>query len=95
MKHPDKRRIVHHRGRATKDRCLRIFRRLSEYLDGELSPRLSKKIDRHMKGCANCCAFFNTFKKTVALCKTAPARPVPENVRARLLRLIRLEAGIV
>ncbi len=73
----------------TRARCLKIFRRLSAYLDGDLRPNLCKEIERHMKGCDNCCAFFNTFKKTVELCKTHRGRPIPMRIRRQSLMVIR------
>jgi len=32
--------------------CRELFERLSEYLDGELSPDICQEISRHMEGCA-------------------------------------------
>lgn len=81
------------RKKSKQGHCLQIFRRLSEYLDGELSRERCKEINRHMKGCSNCCAFFNTFKKTVELCKRAPGRRVSNSVRTRLFRRLEKEAG--
>jgi anti-sigma factor RsiW len=74
-------------------RCLRIFRNLSAYLDGELSPAFCREIRRHMKGCGNCCAFLNTLKATVELCRRKPAPSLPPSSRKKILRRIRREAA--
>jgi anti-sigma factor RsiW len=86
---PKKRPAVHRHG--TRAHCLAIFGRLSEYLDGELDARRSAEINRHLKKCINCCAFFNTFKRTVELCRRTPRRSVPKRVRERLIERLEME----
>jgi RNA polymerase sigma-70 factor (ECF subfamily) len=88
MKRPKRKRVISTHRKLKRGHCLRIFRRLSEYLDGEISSNLCKEIERHLKGCANCCAFFNTFKKTVELCKSSPPRSLPKRVRMKLLQQV-------
>jgi anti-sigma factor RsiW len=64
-------------------KCLRLFARLSEYLDGELSARDCKAIRKHMEGCANCQGFLKTLEKTVDLCRRYPAQDVPKPIKAQ------------
>jgi RNA polymerase sigma-70 factor (ECF subfamily) len=69
--------------------CRDIFRRLSEYLDGDLTPELCERIRRHLAVCPNCGAFTNTLRKTVELCRKLPQQPVPPDVRRKLRATIR------
>ena len=64
-------------------KCLGLFARLSEYLDGELLARESQAIRKHMDGCTNCQGFLKTLEKTVALCKQYPSQDVPKPIKAQ------------
>jgi anti-sigma factor RsiW len=82
---------IHRHDRAG---CLRIFRRLSDYLDGELPKNLCRMIERHLKGCPSCCSFLNTFRKTIELCrKSASAPSLSQSRRNRILRWLKRQAG--
>ena len=64
-------------------KCLRLFARLSEYLDGELSKRDCQAIRKHMEGCTNCQGFLRTLEKTVQLCRKYPADDVPPPIKSQ------------
>lgn len=70
--------------------CSGVFARLSEYLDGELSPEICEKMRAHIEDCAPCVEFVNSLQKTVDLTKspalkdTAPS-PITEECRSALL----------
>jgi anti-sigma factor RsiW len=85
MKKPVRKKTSSIRSESARARCLRIFERLSEFLDGEMNAKRRGLMDRHLKDCINCCAFFNTFKKTVALCRRNPRRRVSPRVRRQLM----------
>ena len=65
-------------------RCMDIFARLSEYLDGELPEDLCERIDGHMDGCQPCQVFLESLKRTVKLVEADEAREMPEEVRQAL-----------
>ncbi len=70
--------------------CSGVFARLSEYLDGELSPEICQKMKAHIEGCAPCVEFVNSLKKTMALTKSpalkdASPSPLTEECRNALL----------
>jgi anti-sigma factor RsiW len=91
MKKPVHKKRGSGRGQSKRTRCLAIFSRLSEYLDGELDAGRSAQINRHMKNCVNCCAFFNTFKKTVDLCRRSPRGRLSKRIRERLFERLETE----
>jgi anti-sigma factor RsiW len=64
---------------------------LSEYVDGELDPALCAEIERHMAECENCQIMVDTLRKTIILYRAAGHRPVPEEVKARLYAVLRME----
>jgi anti-sigma factor (TIGR02949 family) len=64
--------------------CRELFERLSEYLDGELSPEICAQIRRHMDGCDPCINFAKTLRKTADLCRHLPTHKVPPDLAANL-----------
>ena len=69
-------------------RCKRIFIMLSGYLDGELSTKNCRQLERHLKGCQPCIAYLESLRTTVEACRRyqAPRAPAPsQQVRGALL----------
>jgi len=64
--------------------CLKLFARLSEYLDNELDHVTCQEIERHMADCPPCQACLATLKRTVALCKNMADQPVPQELSLKL-----------
>lgn len=54
-----------HRHNPVDPSCLEVFERLSEYLDGELSPQDCAEIQEHIKECEPCVAFVESLKKSI------------------------------
>jgi anti-sigma factor RsiW len=65
-------------------KCQDILKELSEYVDGELDPRLCEELERHMEDCHPCLVFVNTLKKTISLYKYASSEALPKEVHLRL-----------
>ena len=65
-------------------KCKDILAKLSEYIDGELDPKLCLDLEQHMKDCHPCLVFVNTLKKTITLYKYASTEPLPKEVHIRL-----------
>lgn len=66
-----------HEHRAVDPSCREVFERLSEYLDGELSPQDCAHIQEHIKDCAPCVAFVESLKASIqASHDLRPAKPV-------------------
>lgn len=71
--------------------CLRRLARLSAYLDRELPVSACDEIRQHMAGCLDCRIVLKTLKKTIALCRQAPAKPLSRVAMTRVLRAITKE----
>lgn len=70
------------------EECLEVFEKLSEYLDGELSPADCAEIQEHIRDCQPCVAFVESLKTSISasnqLRPCEPAHELPEAVREKL-----------
>ena len=64
---------IRHRHAHGKSRCLRILRRLSAYIDDELSSSICQEIRRHLGACPHCETFVTSLRQIVSLCRHRPA----------------------
>ncbi len=67
--------------------------KLSEYIDGELDPRLCRDLERHMKDCHPCLMFVNSLKKTITLYKYAADEKMPQEVHVRLHQYLKRKSS--
>ncbi len=73
----------------SRERCKKVARLLSQYLEQELDPESCKNVIKHMKDCLPCVAFLQSLQKTVELTRVAARNPVKvpsitEDVRRKL-----------
>jgi anti-sigma factor RsiW len=68
--------------------CMKMFSRLSEYIDNELDEVTCQDIEKHMADCKPCQICLETLKRTVALCRNMKDQPVPEAFSLRLKALL-------
>ena len=52
---------------------------LSAYIDGELSERQRRRIERHLQACAACRQELATLRQTIGLLRNMPTRPAPRS----------------
>lgn len=71
--------------------CRHLLGELSAYLDGEATTEVCAEIERHLAGCDDCQAVVDTLRKTVTLYHTLPQPALPDGMRERLYRTLRLE----
>lgn len=76
------------------EKCKKIFRSLSEYIDGELGPDMKKKFERHIKNCKPCVDFIMSFEKTIDLCKKYPSKCPSEKIKKEVRSFLRKELGL-
>ena len=83
---------AHRHAGHSKAQCLKIFRRLSLYLDGELPDNACEEIRKHLHGCDNCEVVLASFKRTVTLCRKSPAKTLSPTakgaIRAAVLKAV-------
>jgi anti-sigma factor RsiW len=68
--------------------CIKMFSRLSEYIDNELDEVTCQNIEKHVANCKPCKVCLETLKRTVALCRNMKDHPVPEAFSLRLKAIL-------
>jgi anti-sigma factor RsiW len=68
--------------------CVKLFSRLSEYIDNELDEVTCQDIEQHLANCKPCKVCLETLKRTVALCRNMKDQPVPEAFSTRLKAIL-------
>jgi len=71
---------------SKKHRCGGMIHRLSDYIDGELDPKLCRVIEAHAPKCKPCKAFISTLRKSVRIVNKTGRR---SSLSARLRRDLR------
>ncbi len=66
------------------DHCREMFKKLSEYIDGELDQSICDAIEEHANNCVACFSCLETLKRTVAICKNLKDQPVPVEFSRKL-----------
>ncbi len=71
------------------NKCSDFCRKLSDYLDRELSDNECMLIEEHLRECPPCAIIYQGLEKTVTLCGSGISDEIPEQVKIRLLRFLR------
>ncbi len=69
--------------------CRELVEFLWRYVEEDLSPGERRAFDRHLRLCASCRAYLDSYRKTVALGKAAlgdPDAPVPDEVPEEIVQ---------
>ncbi|HUI74679.1 MAG TPA: zf-HC2 domain-containing protein [Candidatus Acidoferrum sp.] len=64
--------------------CLEVWREISNYIDGEISPELRARMEAHFKVCAHCTAILDGTKNVVKLVADGVVYELPEGFSQRL-----------
>ncbi len=64
---------------------------LSGYVDEDLDPKVYDVIKKHLEGCDNCRAVFDSFTKTITIYRQLPEGVVLEEVHIRLTEYLKKE----
>lgn len=68
-------------GTAAGPGCPDVLKLYSRHLEGEISADVCAHMERHLTSCAHCRGTCDSLKRTLALCKAAPATEVPAAVQ--------------
>jgi Putative zinc-finger len=68
--------------------CQDAIALLADYLELELGAALVTDLEQHLRECAPCVAFLNTYRKTRELGARAGRVEMPDEMRDRLRRLL-------
>lgn len=65
--------------------CQEFVELITDYLEGNLSRRDRRRIDKHLRGCDGCDAYLESIRLTVRSLGELPPEPVDPRVRAHLM----------
>jgi len=68
--------------------CQEAIALLADYLEAELGATLVTDLEQHLRTCAPCVAYLNTYRKTRELGASAGRIEMPDEMRVRLHRLL-------
>jgi anti-sigma factor (TIGR02949 family) len=66
--------------------CSEIRRELSDYLDGDLTDKLRKQIEKHLQDCRHCTAVYDGLRNVVQLLGDERVMELPDGFSQRLYR---------
>jgi anti-sigma factor RsiW len=66
---------------------------LNDYLDESVDPALRAELERHISECPNCWVVCDTTKKTIQVYKGIEAEPLPPQVHAKLMDVLKKHCG--
>lgn len=64
--------------------CEHVWREISNYLDGEVTPELRERMEQHLRGCHRCLAVLNGTRNVVALVGDEQTFALPAGFGERL-----------
>lgn len=68
--------------------CEELLKILSDYIDGEIDPRLCEGLERHLANCKPCQVVVDTLRKTIILYRNGEPYELPIECRERLHRIL-------
>ncbi len=83
-------RLMRMMGKRT---CEDVVAVLHDYFEGQLEPRLTAIIGRHLQDCPDCDAFARSYGTVVKLTGELPVDEVPEEVCVRVRQALRERYG--
>jgi anti-sigma factor RsiW len=69
--------------------CREVVELMSAYLEGNLSVGDRARFEAHLTGCDGCTAYLAQLRTTLRVLGTLPDEPMPEPLKAELLRAFR------
>jgi RNA polymerase sigma-70 factor, ECF subfamily len=64
--------------------CPDVLHLWSRHLEGEITAEVCARMEQHLARCPRCDAVCDSLKRTLALCRDAPAPRVPDTVQAQV-----------
>lgn len=64
--------------------CAHVWREISNYIDGDLDPALSKRMAEHFKTCAHCSAILDGTRNVIGLVADGKSFDLPRGFSDRL-----------
>ncbi len=69
--------------------CREVVELVSDHLDGRLAPRQRARVTAHLAACAECAAYVEQVRATIAALRRLRADDMPVAIRARIVAALR------
>ena len=69
--------------------CPDVLQLFSEQLEGDVSAEMCERIQEHVDRCPACQATCDSLKRTLAVCRSVPLGPVPDNIQQAITQALR------
>ncbi len=64
--------------------CRELSDLLVDFVSGELPPEHQDRVEKHLKACPPCVAYFESYQTTIKLTRKLPCDPLPPQLVERL-----------
>jgi anti-sigma factor RsiW len=70
--------------------CGRTKKLLYEFVEGDLNPETSRKLEKHIGDCPPCLEYVKSYRRTIELthCHCLPEKPMPDALKQKLHEFI-------
>ena len=72
--------------------CQQVWKELTNYIEGDLSPEMRDRIARHLRGCRNCTAVYDGTRNVVQLLSDEKSIELPVGFSERLFDRLVLQS---
>ena len=69
--------------------CPDLVETFSRHLEGEIGPEMCAAMERHLEGCPRCRGQCDALRRSLSVCRSLPAAPVPPAVQRDVRRAVR------
>lgn len=68
--------------------CEEVEQFAYDYLEGQLDPKTTRQVDRHLKACKNCLRFLDSYRKIRKAGLQAEAIPLDPEFKEKLFKFL-------
>ena len=68
--------------------CDEVHDNASDFIDGEVSPKLTTRIRHHLGLCPECDPWFTSLAQTVGLIRQVPQQKVPDSLKEKISKIV-------
>jgi len=69
--------------------CQHVWKELTNYIEGDITPEMRDQITHHLRGCRHCTAVYDGTRNVVKLLGDEKAIELPEGFSSRLYQRLR------
>ena len=74
--------------------CEEVDRFSYDYLEGQLDPKITRQVERHLRSCKNCKRFIESYRKTRALGQRSSFIILDSEFKEKMVEFLSKKGGI-